>query len=143
MQERFNINEIIKKIENLKDLSEENLKPEDYALPDGWAHKIALASKNVKTAQLRKFFNEVKRLYQRTKGKEDIDEVKREIIKLIPELIFAKGRNVITEEFYKLLESCLLKKEGDKKMPRFEKYEEFENFVSFLEAIIAYHKAYA
>jgi len=134
------VNEIINKIKGMEDLTEKNLKPEDYAVPGGLAEKIAKGSK-IKTAQLRKFFNEIKRLHQITKSKKDIEEIKLPLIKLIPQLIFAKNRDVISDEFYNLLEACILKKKENGKMEcRFKSYEEFENFVSFLEAIVAYQK---
>jgi CRISPR-associated protein Csm2 len=134
--------EIIQKIKTMPNLKEENLRPEEYAVPNGWANKIARDSKELKTAQLRKFFNEIKRLHQQTKSKRDINDTRRELIKLIPELIFAKGRRVITDDFYNLLEACILKKDASGEMVcRFKEYEEFENFVSLLEAIVAYHKA--
>lgn len=137
------IKEIIDDIRRMPNLKEENLKPEDYTCPNGDAHIIAQGSKKVKTAQLRKFFNEIKRLYQQTKPEKKLDKVKIELIKLIPELVFAKGRDVITDDFFNLLEACILKDEAGKKKCRLTSYEEFENFVSFLEAIVAYHKAYA
>lgn len=137
------IEKIIEEIKNIPNLKEENLKPKVYAVPDGWAHKIALDSRKVKTAQLRKFFNEIKRLHQQAKPAKDMNKIEIELIKLIPELIFAKGRDVITDDFYNLLEVCILKDENGKKTCRFIEYEEFENFVSFLESIVAYHKAYA
>lgn len=129
----------------MPNLTDTNLKPEDYAVPGGWADQIAKESQKVKTTQLRKFFNAIKKLHQETRGTGgtgDINKVKTETIKLIPQLIFAKGRDVITEDFYKLLEACLLKEgQRGKKESRFSNYKEFENFVSFLEAIVAYHKA--
>lgn len=144
-QQKKDIGEITNEIRNMPNLTEECLKPEDYAVRGGYAERIAKDVKEkVKTAQLRKFFNEIKRLHQKIKPKKenaDINDVKTEVIKLIPELIFARGRKVITGEFYDLLEACLLTKDGKK--CRFERYEEFENFVFFLEAIVAYHKAYA
>lgn len=142
-QQKKGIREITNEIRDMPNLTEEYLKPEDYAVRDGYAERIAEDVKEkVKTAQLRKFFNEIKRLHQKIKPKKDaaINDVKTEVIKLIPELIFAQGRKVITREFYGLLEACLLTR--DRKKCRFERYEEFENFVSFLEAIVAYHKAY-
>jgi CRISPR-associated protein Csm2 len=143
-EEQSEIKKIIGEIRKMPNLKEDNLKPEEYAVRDGWAHKIAIGSKKVKTAQLRKFFNEIKRLHQQTKPTKDIKKISLELVKLMPELIFAKGRDVITSDFYDLLEACILKKDVTGKMVcRFEKYEEFENFVSFLEAIVAYHKAYA
>lgn len=134
---------ITQEIRNMPNLKEENLKPEEYAVPNGWADQIARESKKVKTAQLRKFFNEIKRLHLQTKSQKDINKVKSELIKIIPELIFAKGRDVITPDFYNLLEASILKNENGKMVCRFTEYEEFENFVSFLEAIVAYHKVYA
>ncbi|MCS7250738.1 MAG: type III-A CRISPR-associated protein Csm2 [candidate division WOR-3 bacterium] len=134
------IQEITERIKNMPDLTEENLKPEDYAVPNGFAHHIARESKKIKTAQLRKFFNEIKRLQRETKSSRDIGKVKMELIKMIPELVFATGRELITNDFYNLLEACILKEEKGKMVCRFEKYEEFENFVSFLEAIVAYYK---
>lgn len=138
---------IIEQIKKMPALTKEYLKPDDYAVPGGWADLIAKENKKVKTAQLRKFFNAIKKLHHDTRGSKNtdevkIDEVKKGIINLIPQLVFARGREVLTADFYNLLEACLLKNnEGKKKAIRLSSYEEFENFVSFLEAIVAYHKA--
>jgi CRISPR-associated protein Csm2 len=139
MKKEKEIEKITKKIENFSDLSDTQLKPEDYAPPGGDAEKIAKDSRSVKTTQIRRFFNRIRALHQKTKAKKDIETVKMEILKLMPEIVWAKGRRVITDEFYNLLKACLIK---DKKC-RFTKYEEFDNFMSFLEAIVAYHKVYA
>ncbi len=135
------IETIIEEIGKLSDLdlTESNLKPEIYALPNGWADKIAkeLQKQNLKTAQLRKFFNEIK-VIQRTAKSQDINYLKAELIKIIPQLVFAKNRGVIKNDFYDLLITCLLNE--NKNDIRFKSYEEFNNVVSFLEAIVAYHK---
>ncbi|MEO0091507.1 MAG: type III-A CRISPR-associated protein Csm2 [candidate division WOR-3 bacterium] len=121
-------------IKKFSDLTEKSLKPEEYAKPDGWAESIAKEQKDkIKTAQLRKFFNKIKSLQR---NKSDIKTIKLELIKLIPQLAFAKGRNVISKDFYDLLMACI----WGNNTCRIKSKEEFDNFVSFLEAIVAYHK---
>lgn len=140
------INEVIKKIREIPDLTPKNLKPEDYAVPGGDADGVAGDIKKVKTTQLRKFFNKIKTLHQKAKRKKSVDDIKDikiEILKLMPELIYAKGRGVITDEFYELMEGCLLKSEGKKRVCRFNSFGEFDNFMNFLEAVVAYHKKYS
>jgi len=138
------IKDVIDKIKKMSDLNSNNLKPEDYAVPGGDADIVAKAIRKVKTAQIRKFFNKLKNLHQQAKRGRKIDEVKIEILKLMPELAYAKGRNVITDDFYKLMKACLLKEgEGNKQQCKINSFPEFDNFMSFLEAIVAYHKVHS
>ncbi|MDD2340497.1 MAG: type III-A CRISPR-associated protein Csm2 [Methanosarcina sp.] len=127
----------IGKLEMLKDLSIKLIAEEN-----GYADQIAHTLKNMKTTQLRRFFGAIK-LIERTIEEENSekawDEVEAEFYLLKPKIAYAKGRKLISEEFYQVLKVSLNKIDvGTDK----EKIENFKRFVKFLESIVAYHKFY-
>jgi CRISPR-associated protein Csm2 len=122
------------KIQRLESFS--LLSPDYYAVENGAAHIVAknIKDKEMKTTQLRKFFGHIKKLDAQTKGKRTTDEFKSTKLSLImPELAYALGRKLISEQFYGLIKECLnaskIKTVGD-----------FKTFVTFLSAVLAYHK---
>jgi len=130
-----NINKIKDLIEEKESFKEVTIK--EFALPDGWANKIAedLGNK-MKTAQLRKVFNSIKLMEQKIK-----DENKQNkfddpnLYMLLPHLAYAKGKKLIPNEFYELMKVIIsnkIKTIGD-----------FERFCEFMTAIVAYHKQYS
>ncbi len=127
--------------DEIKAISFSDIKPEDYAVPDGWADQIAKENRKekIKVTQLRKFFNHVKLIHRKAKSGSFDEERKNELFLLLPELAYAQGRGLITKDFYELMRSCLIQ---DKRC-KFEKSAEFDNFVKFFEAILAYHKMYS
>ncbi|MDR7666819.1 type III-A CRISPR-associated protein Csm2 [Methanosarcina sp. Z-7115] len=127
----------IGKLEMLKDLSIKLIADEN-----GYADKIAHTLRNMKTAQLRRFFGAIK-LIERTIEEENSekawDEVEAEFYLLKPKIAYAKGRKLIPEEFYQVLKVSLNKiNVGTNE----DKIENFKRFVKFLESIVAYHKFY-
>jgi CRISPR-associated protein Csm2 len=143
--------EIAKKIREGQSLASV-LKPEEFAKPCGYAEKIVEELGNkLKTSQLRKIFTEIKNIYEAQKKKtasskdeskkdeskdEKIkDEIKVRIYLLYPKLAYAKGRGLMPDAFYELLNACL-----DKLVEKGSKEEDFESFFQFITAIVAYSK---
>lgn len=128
--------EIIEKIKNKQNFSE--IPIHDFA-PDGsWASEIARNLKTqMKTTQLRKVFTVIKDLEIKTKGKKDSEQfTDEEIYMLIPLLAYAKGRKLITEEFYNLIKVII----GDGKTTKIKTIGDYTRFAKFMTAIIAYTK---
>ena len=127
----------ISKLKMLKDLSIKLIADEN-----GYADKIAHTLRNMKTAQLRRFFGAIKSI-ERTIEEENSenawDEVEAEFYLLKPKIAYAKGRKLIPEEFYQVLKVSLNKINVG---TNGEKIENFKRFVKFLESIVAYHKFY-
>jgi CRISPR-associated protein, Csm2 family len=118
-----------------------NIDLEVYIQPEGICECIACAVGYVgklKRSQLRKFFNEIKVLeYDLKKEEEDIKKIKIEILALIPKLAYAKGRELIDEDFYDFMKTILMKVKED--MNKEDPQKVFEVFVKILESIVAYH----
>lgn len=128
------IDEIIKKIEDLEKLSD--LRPEDYADKNGYADKIAKSSRNLKSTQLRKFFGAIRTMEKKL---DSWDHIEPEFYLLKPQIAYAKGRNLIPNGFYRVVIACMDKiDKGNEE----EKCENFKTFIKFMEAIVAYHKFY-
>jgi len=125
------INEVTKKINKLNSLKEYNV--DDFVRFDGDVDILTRQLKNddIKTTQLRKFFAAVKEINLETKTK-TWNELKVNFFLLMPKLAYAKGRKLISEDFYNLLESAMNKVQSK---------EDFNRFVEFLEAIVAFYKA--
>lgn len=127
----------IGKLKMLKDLSIKLIADEN-----GYADKVAHTLRNMKTTQLRRFFGAIK-LIERTIEEENSekawDEVEAEFYLLKPKIAYAKGRKLISEEFYQVLKVSLNKIDVGTNQ---EKIENFKRFVKFLESIVAYHKFY-
>lgn len=115
---------------------------EDFAEEKKVADQLAQEfGKTLNPTQLRRIFHAIKEIERGLKGvkKEDEDKKRLEskerssILSLLPELAYAKGRNLIPQKFYKLIRISLgtekLKTVGD-----------LRRFVQFLTAILAYHK---
>ncbi len=131
---------IISKIEEANSLKE-IFKPEEYALPRGWAETVSkvLIKGNKKEGmnnnQLRKIFTQLKGIETQLKQNEEkFDKYKNNIFLIMPQVAYAFGRNVITKEFYNLMKACI--KPNKIKAPK-----DYYCFVSFFTAIVAYFKA--
>jgi len=128
------IRQIIEQIKRRNHFHEIEVK--EFALPEeGWADKIAKNSK-MKTNQLRKVFNSIKLIDQRNKDRKDNDPFDDpELYMILPYLAYAKGRNLISEEFYDLIREIIPKK--------IKTVQDFRRFCEFMTAIVAYHKKYS
>lgn len=132
------IDKIIKKIENVSSFSK--IKPKVYAGEDGYAAIIAKELKKLNSNQLRKFFGAVRNI---EKKNEEWSDIEPELYLLKPKLAISLGRNLIPEDFFKVMNACLNKIDvGETDDDDDEKKENFNNFVKFFEAIVAYHKYY-
>lgn len=132
------IDKIIKKIENVASFSK--IKPKVYAGENGYAAIIAKELKKLNSNQLRKFFGAVRNI---EKKNEEWSDIEPELYLLKPKLAISLGRNLIPEDFFKVMNACLNKIDvGETDDDDDEKKENFNNFVKFFEAIVAYHKYY-
>lgn len=128
------INDVKTKIQQIASFS--LLSPDYYAVENGAAHIVAksIKDKEMKTTQLRKFFGHIKKLDAQTKGKKSTDAFESTKISLImPELAYALGRKLISNDFYDLIKECL-------NASKIKTVADFKNFVDFLSAVLAYHK---
>lgn len=114
------------------------LKLEDFAEPDTLAEALAKAYKGkLKATQLRRFFHTLKDIERGTHGRREDEslpaEIRHQLLPIMPELAYARGRDLIPDDFYRLLRACLtvqkLPTVGDLRL-----------LVNFLTAILAYHK---
>lgn len=134
------IQKVVDEIGQLKMLKDLDIKL--IADEKGYADKIARTLKNMKTAQLRRFFGAIKKI-ERTIEEENSEkawnDVEAEFYLLKPKIAYANGRKLIPDEFYQVLKVSLNKIDiGSNE----EKIENFKRFVKFLESIVAYHKFY-
>ena len=134
------LEDVQNKINGLKSLKYYEI--EDFVKFDGDADKLTaeLKSDDIKTSQLRKFFAAVKEIEMYVKEKGDWDEkAKMDFYLLMPKLAYAKGRKVISEDFFNLMKISMEKVgSGDKK----DTLDDFLRFVQFLEAIVAFFKVH-
>ncbi|MEA2074232.1 MAG: type III-A CRISPR-associated protein Csm2 [Euryarchaeota archaeon] len=87
---------------------------------------------DLKTAQLRKFFDSLKSIEQKVViEKRNWNEVKADFVLLTPKLAYTKGKNLIPQPFYLLLRSCL---------QRVNSKEDLKALIRIFETIVAYHK---
>ncbi|OQX02499.1 MAG: type III-A CRISPR-associated protein Csm2 [Desulfobacteraceae bacterium IS3] len=127
----------------LKEMPKNNfsqVKVEDFA-PDGkWACQIAeylVKGKKTKINQLRKIFTELKKIQLSVKRKQTFsDDDKSKLYLLMPLLAFANARELIDNNFYKLMKVII----GDANSTKIRTKEDYERFVQFMTAIVAYHK---
>ena len=133
------IRDIIKKIDSLQNMSE--LDGKTIAEENGYAESVAAdrdIKKRLKTTQLRKIFDRVKTI-ERKLNEDGWDAVQPNFYMLRPELAYAMARKLIPEQFFRLMDACM--KQVDKGNNE-QKKKNYAKFVSFLEAIVAYHKYY-
>ena len=130
--------DLMNKLKDQQKTLKDIITPEDFADQGQVADDIAIELKDkMKPTQLRKFFHAIKEKERKVKGDKDNDDIpsaiNTELRLLIPELAYAKGRKLITQDFYDLMRSCLsaekLRTVGDLRV-----------FMQFLTAILAYHK---
>ena len=102
--------------------------------PGEYAEKIAKNFRGrVNMTQLRKFFNEVKRIC--TLGKKgNTDKAQMELWLLYPKIAYATARNLLPKEFEKMLTKVM------QKVEKCNKPEDYERLDEFFSALIAYAK---
>lgn len=128
------ITEEINKKSNFSEISIEEIAPHGK-----WAFQVANSlGDKMKTHQLRKVFNELKRIEIQQKGKQK-DEVFNEpkIYLIIPQLAYARARDLIGKDFYDLIKTII---GNSAKTTKLKKVEDYRRFIEFMTAIVAYHK---
>ena len=137
-QAQSSLGEAIKKIQSLKNMSE--LDPKDFAGIEGIAAKVAQEiSKDMKTSQLRKFFDPLVKIEDELKKESWTPEVEGRLYLVLPTLAYAVARHLAPKEFYSLIDECI-KKVIVKEAPPDLKKANFQRFMEFLRAIVAYNK---
>lgn len=126
---------ILARIEQVKSFKE--IKPNEYAIPGKLAEEIAKRERDMKTAQLRKFFTKIKNLEKKLRGnnKDETlsEEFKNDVYLIIPELAYSKGRGLIRQGFFQIIVTAIKDKLNT--------VDDFRNFSRFITAIVAYKKA--
>jgi CRISPR-associated protein Csm2 len=128
---------IIEELEKDGSLSE-IIKIEDFAEEGRLADQLAWEFRNtLKPTQLRKVFHAIKEIEKKFKGRDKEAELtsddRAEITPLLPELAYARGRELIPKKFYQLMKIGL-------SQDKLKKVKDFTLLVQFLTAILAYHK---
>ena len=131
------VESILEEIEDLKMLKD--LGEKKFADEKGYADTIASRLRGMKTTQLRKFFDSIRKIKEELKDGR-WEDVEAEFYLLKPKIAHARGRNLIPEEFNELMKVCM--KKVDVGEDSDEKKKNFEKMVEFLEAIVAYHRYY-
>lgn len=135
------IKNILTEIGQLTKLKDLDIK--SFSDEKGYADILAIKLREMKTAQLRKFFGEIKTIERKLVGGENWKNVETEFYQLKLRLVHAagrkdsSGRKLIPEEFYNVMKTILNKVNVGSDD---EKKENFKMLVRFLEAIVAYHK---
>lgn len=123
------MNEIKKKIEeysDLKDLPAEELVSIAKELGKYFKYK------GLKTTQIRKFLDGIRRIYVQANRGKTFDE--NSVILLKPKLAYAVGRQSNIRPLMEVLEPAITR--GSKS------YESFKKLLALVEGIVAYHKYY-
>jgi CRISPR-associated protein Csm2 len=133
MEMTLTAQQVIAKVESLKRLAE--LDPRDFAEEGGYAHVLAREfGGSLKPTQLRKVFHALKRIDLGLKGRPAEATLDRaEVNRLIPELAYALGRQLIPRDFYNLMKACL----GHQRM---QTVGDFRRTMELLTAVLAYQK---
>jgi len=110
----------------------------DFAEPERLADQLAGEFRGaLKPTQLRKVFHAIKAVERRFKVDTDdkpLDQNNKiKIRMLVPELAYARGRDLIPQKFYELMRRCL----SDQKL---QTVGDFRRLAQLLTALLAYHK---
>lgn len=114
---------------------------EEFAEPEKLADQLAdefrTSRPTLQPTQLRKVFHAIKAIERRFKGHDDSKQLDRkdkvDIRLLVPELAYARGRDLIPQKFYDLMRRCL----SDQKLLT---VGDFRRLAELLTALLAYHK---
>ncbi len=127
------VKDVIEEIRRLNRMAE--LDPAKFAEEGGYADTLAREfGRDLKATQLRKVFGSLKQVDLRLKTEAPQNPLARaEINRLIPELAYAFGRNLVPREFYELMKMCL-------SQTKLQSVGDFQRLMEFLTAVLAYHK---
>ncbi|MBU1207731.1 MAG: type III-A CRISPR-associated protein Csm2 [Proteobacteria bacterium] len=114
------------------------LSVEEFAEQDKLADQLAAEFRtSLKPTQLRKIFHAIKAIERRFKGEDDSKRFdpqdKVEVRLLVPELAYARGRDLIPQKFYELMRQCLSEQ-------KLQSLGDFRRLAQLLTALLAYHK---
>jgi len=125
----------IKQIGQLKNLAELDI--EEITKENGIAESFVLGLRDqLKPTQLRKFFDTIVRNQEQIREK-GWDAARAEFYMIRPSLAYAKGRKLIPNEFFDLVDTCM------KKIPagtEDQTIKNYDRFVDLMKAIVAYAK---
>ncbi len=133
-----NTQAILNRIGQTKNLAEIDI--EEIAKENGIAESLVKSFKDskseLKTTQLRKFFDTIIRNQEllREKGWE---AAQADFYMLRPNLAYAKGRKLIPEDFFNLVDTCMKKIPADNEDQIRKNY---DRFVDLMKALVAYAK---
>ena len=133
-QNASDIQEVINHIQSLNRIRD--LKVEEFADEGGLADRVvrAIHTDKLKPTQLRKVFHTLKIIQQRVQREAPTEPFDiTELLKLMPVLAYAVGRELIPREFYQLLREVFHRN-------KLQTNEDFLRAFDFVEAILAYHK---
>jgi len=128
LSQKKSINELISEIKQKNGLGGIELK--ELLKPDGYAQTVVKEA-NLKRVQLRKIFSEFKAIQERYK-KGEVEKVRLSLYKLYPIIQYQRNRNLISEEFKRLLFTIL-----DSLDNNFNE-KNFKHTFEFMEALVAY-----
>lgn len=127
------IDEILGKLKGLSRMAD--LNPTDFAEEGGYADTLAREfGRDLKSSQLRKVFGALKQVDIQVK-RDPVDKPlgRSEINRLIPELAYAFGRDLVPKGFYDLMKMSL-------SQTKMQTVGDFRRLMEFLTALLAYHK---
>jgi CRISPR-associated protein Csm2 len=134
----FTPNNVVAELERRSETLSQVLQVQDFAGTGDLADRLAQGyGKRLKATQLRRLFHTIKDI-ERGLPREDRELTTgelTEILPLLPELAYARGRDLIPQDFYELMRACM----GTSKLKR---VADFRRLTRFLEAILGYHKYY-
>lgn len=141
-QDRSEIDAIVNEIKGANNLSDIDI--EEITKEDGIAERFVKALKGVKyekplkTTQLRKFFDTIVKIKEKSTSN-GWEPVRSDFYMLRPNLAYAKGRDTISKGFYDFCTACLGKIEADDEDMTLKNY---DRFVKLMESVVAYSKYY-
>jgi len=130
------MNAVLQKLQRLRRLSD--LSMDDLAPEGGIADSIAQhLRRNLRAAQLRKFYSLLKRvdLELRDQAEDSAfpDKLRPQVLRVLPLLAYARGRNNIPDSFYNFMKTIL-------DFSKISEVRDFRRLIHLLEAVVAYHK---
>lgn len=141
-RQQEDIRAVIRKISK-PDFTFSQLAPEDFAPIDGCAYAVATkidrgkAKGRLKITQLRKLFAEIKRLERELGASRETESLTpqfySQLYLLHPVLAYAKGRDLIDQDFFELMRVSLSR-------DKLKTVADFRRFSQFLTAVVAYSK---
>ena len=106
----------------------------DGGILDRYSKKL-----NIKTTQIRKFFEQVRKIRDKLhEGNVAWKDIESELWKLIPAVKYASGRKVISKDFYYFVSKGIYM--ATQPNSEEEKRVRLENFIRLFEAVVAFHK---